>query len=375
MGNDQRYLGGPGGSGIDVVLEGGQALAELLGNQHNIVGFDPRGVSNSGPVVDCWPNHPERRAQFEKLFYPDVSNASSTSLDTQYYAAEIFGEACTSSVGGSNGNASFISTPAVAHDLLTYINAEQVAAGKPVNSSKIVYYGISYGTVLGATFASMFPDHVGKMILDGVFVASDYYDLGWTTNLYDTDKALDSFCKYCYQGGSQNCSFWGPSVQNITSRLHGILDDLKYHPIPIPSSDACEIPLLATYSDLKQYILASLYLPLSDFPELADVLSGLEQGNTTAYVTAVTSGSLPANPCNNGTTGSTVDVDTLIECVDGYNGRKFQNISQYRNYVDTLTSQSHFFGEVWPSKDNSVSCRSFEVTPPESGRLPGKLLL
>ncbi|GIK05483.1 hypothetical protein Aspvir_009595 [Aspergillus viridinutans] len=271
--------------------------------------------------------------------------------------------------------ASFVGTPAVAHDLFTYINAEQKLAGKPVNESKISYLAVSYGTVLGATFASLYPDHVGRMVLDGVVDAADYYDLGWRTNLYDADKALDSFSEYCFQGGPTNCSYWGPSVQNITGRLNGLLAKLKYHPVPIPSSDACDIPLLATYSDLKEYILIATYAPLSNFPVLADVLSGLERGSTSAYVRAATDGFLPANPCNNGSgKNGTTDVNTLIKCVDGYAGHKFENLTDYRNYVDTLTLQSRFFGEVWPNNANGISCRSFDAKPPKSGRLPGSIL-
>lgn len=369
---DQLYTtGGPGSSGIQTVIEQGPDLAQMTGNQYNIVSFDPRGVGESGPVIDCWPNHPERRAQFEKLFYPDVSNASSIALETQYYTAELFGKACTSNAGGPNGNASFISTPAVAYDMLTYTEAEQVAAGKPSHRSRLLYYGVSYGTVLGATFASLFPDRVERMILDGVFVASDYYNLGWSTNLYDTDKALASFPQYCYQGGAANCSFWGPSVQNITNRLYSLFAHLKYHPIPIPSSGFCEIPLMATYSDLKEIALLSLYSPLTGFPQLADVLFGLERGNTSAYVAAVTNGSVPANPCNNGTTGSTTDVNTLIKCVDGSAGAKFANLTQYREYVHQLVADSSFFGEVWPNNAGAVLCRSFEGNPPKSAQVAG----
>ncbi|OKL60646.1 hypothetical protein UA08_04053 [Talaromyces atroroseus] len=373
--------GGPGGvnSGRQIirqnfVISDGQALSELLGGQHNIVGIDGRAVGHSGPTVDCWPGHPEQRAQFEKLYYPFISYASSVALETQFYAADIFGQACTSTVGGSNGNASFISTPAVARDMLTYIQAEQVAAGKPADDAKLTYWGLSYGTVLGVTFASMFPDKVDRMIVDGVLDASDYYDLAWKQNLFETDEAIKSFSQYCYQGGPQNCSFWGPSAANISDRFDSLLAELKYNPIPIPSSEACEIPLLATYSDLKQYALEALYTPLMYFPILADVLSSLEAGNTTDYLAAVMSGSIPADPCNNGTIGSTIDTDTLIKCVDGYGGTKYATLEEYRAYVETLTYESEVFGEVWPNNANTVACRSFDVEIPEAGKLAASIM-
>lgn len=349
-------------------------VAEMMGAQHNIIGLDPRAVGHSGPTVNCWPGHPERRAQFEKLYYPYVSNASSTALDYQFSTAAIFGQACTATVGGSDGNASFVSTPSVARDLLSYIKAEQAAAGKPEEDAKLSYVGMSYGTVLATTFASMFPKNVGRIIADGVLDASDYYDLGWKKNLQESDKALDKFNEYCFEAGPQNCSFWGPSANNISNRFETILETLKYSPVPVEASELCQVPFLATYSDLKQYTLQALYNPLANFPILADVLSGLEAGNTTAYAQAVTSGTIPANPCNDGSSGSTVDADTLIKCVDGYGGHKFTNVSEYRAFVETLTKESAFFGEVWPNNANTVACRAFTADLPEHGKLQKSIM-
>ena len=335
------------------------------------MGFDPRGVGESGPSIDCWPNQPARGAQFERIYYAQTSNASSTALDTQYYAAEIFGRACTEAVGGTKGNASFISTPAVAQDMLTYIEAEQEASGKPIKESKLSYYGVSYGTVLGATFAHLYPDRIHRMILDGVFVPSDYYNLTWSENLWDTEKALSTFSQYCHQGGASNCTFWGPSTQNITTRLNTIVNNLKQHPIPIDSSKFCEIPLLGTYSDLKQYMLEALYSPLIGFPELADVLSGLEKGNTTAFLKAIVSGSLPANPCNNGTVRTTEDMSTVIKCVDGHAGQHFEHMGVLQEYLKNQTEISPTFGEVWINNANGVACREVDVQPPKSARVTG----
>ncbi|KAL3470778.1 TAP-like protein-domain-containing protein [Aspergillus californicus] len=370
--------GGPGGSGIEAVLSEGTSLAEIVQGQHNIIGFDPRGVGRSGPVVDCWPDNPLGRAQFENLYYPEIPNASSTAIGRQFAAADLFGKACTPTVGGSKGTAAFVGTPAVARDMLSYLDAEREVTGRL--EAKLWYYGLSYGTVLGATFAHLFPERVGRMVLDGVVDAEDYYNLGWESNLFDADKALDLFFQSCFEAGPQNCRFWDHSVQDIHARLDGLLHGLKNSPIPIEASDPCPLPMLATYSDLKQVILQAMYSPLQGFPNLATVLAGLEQGNTTAYTAAVTGGETPANPCNynyaatDGTGTGTDDIGTLIKCVDGAGAgspTEFQTLTQFKEYVNILNHQSEFFGDVWPNNANGVACRSFDVSPPQSARLAG----
>lgn len=369
--------GGPGGSGVRLVQKEGKSLAQVMGAKHNVVGFDPRGVQNSGPAVECWPDHPAKRAQFEKYFYWELPDVSSAALANVYYAADLFGAACSATVGGSRGNASFITTPLVARDMLAFIDAEHAAAKSESSvKAKLSYFGVSYGTILGATFASMFPDRIEKMILDGVFEASDYYSLKWRSNTRDTEKVLDSFFSSCFKAGASKCTFWGPSVHNISDRFDRIVTDLKSHPIPIPSPNpsTCGVPLMATYSDLKQFILRAMYAPLDTFSQLAAVLSGLEQGNTTAYESAVTSGAILGNPCANATEGLRPDVENLIGCADGWRGKKITSLKQFEDYVDNLTAQSRFFGDVWSITSPVVSCRSVDVKPPTSGKLPGSFI-
>lgn len=341
-------------------------VRQIVGPQYNLVGFDPRGVNNSGPVVNCFQDNPAARTTYEQLFFSEISNASSTSLDTQFYAADLFGEWCSATIR-QNGTDIFISTPLVAQDMLTYAKAEQKYACKPEIDTKVWYYGVSYGTVLGATFASLFPDNVGRLILDGVVDAQDYYHNGWSTNLFQSDEALGTFSTFCYQSGPNNCSFWGPTPQNITDRLDDIVAELKFHPIPKTGLDGINTPGLATYSDLKQLTLLAVYLPLWGFPLLADILSGLENGNTSAFLAAsdlVNQFLLPAG-----------DADVLIKCIDGYGRSNYTTIEDYENYIGLLDSQSKYFGEVWPNNAAGVLCRSFELQMPEGVEFQGMFTL
>jgi pimeloyl-ACP methyl ester carboxylesterase len=105
----------------------------------------------------------------------------------------------------------YVTTPAVAHDLLTFTEAEAEMAGQSPSNAKLWCYSISYGTVIGSTFASMFPDRVGRMILDGVLNTEQYYNNYWTDNVDQMDEAMDTFSTFCHSAGSEKCSFWGPT--------------------------------------------------------------------------------------------------------------------------------------------------------------------
>ena len=327
-------------------------LSQIVGSQYNIIGFDPRGVNNSGPTVDCFPQDPDARAVFKDLYYSDITDSSSNSLQTQYYSSEIFGKWCTASFK-QNATGQYVSTPATAYDMLSYIKAEQVAAGKPEEDAKLWYYGLSYGTVLGSTFAAMFPDNVGRIVADGVLDAEDYYNLGWSTDLFQTDQAMGTFSIYCHQSGPKNCSFWGPSPQNITDRLDSILQNLKDNPIPVTGLEAGTTTGLATYADLKQMMLQALYSPIQSFPGLSDALLTLENGNGSLVVGGTSFVS--------GDDGETHDFDTVIKCVDGYRGTNFTTLQDFRNYVQALTNQSKYFGDTWPDSANNVLCRSLQL--------------
>ncbi|KAK3937379.1 Alpha/Beta hydrolase protein [Diplogelasinospora grovesii] len=373
--------GGPGGSGVSFLMQAPATLQSLLGPQYNLIGFDPRGVNNSGPFVDCFPGRPDARAAWQNIFLPDVSDASSTSLSTQYYSSGIFGEWCNTHLvqNTSAFTSQYITTPLVARDMLAFAQAAKPPAGSPSSSSPtpddgtavlndgdVWYYGISYGTVLGATFASLFPDHVGRVILDGVVDAEDYYTNGWRSNLFDADQAIvggGGFIADCYRAGPGNCSFWGPSERNMTDRLRDVVQGLRQHPVPIPDP-----PSLGTYSMLKTLLLQATYAPLIQFPALAEVLTLLESGNRNATALLAAVSFL-----------ATDDAAVLIRCVDAAgrdnnnNNNQLDTYRQFEDYVATLESQSRWVGDTWATNAIAVACRGLEPDVPPSILFPGPL--
>lgn len=344
----------------------GEQLAAAYGTQYNYIGFDPRSVNNSGPVIDCFPGDPETRNNFHTMYSRGVPDASSTSLANQYYRAQAYGHWCSDVVGGPNGNGSYVSTPLVARDMLSYIEAEKRAAGEPETEAKLWYYGFSYGTVLGATFASMFPDRVGRMVLDGVVDAEDYYNLQWKDNLLQADQAVESFFKLCHQAGPQNCSFYAESPEKIQERFDNLLEKIKETPVPVWDRARTQMPQLAIYEDLKVFLWKSLYAPYLSFPLLADVLAALERGDGTLLLIGA---GVSLGYKKQDLSWSSEDAATAIRCSDGYGKGNLSTLQAYKDYVEFLMDQSHYIGDAWSYLP--LDCISLDCEPPASGRFSG----
>jgi len=169
-----------------------------------------------------------------------------------------------------DGSLRFINTDHTARDMLRIVQAH--------GRDKIQYWGFSYGSILGATFAAMFPEHIGRLVIDGVMRADNYYATEWSLNLLDTDKAWQSFAHGCAAAGAQGCAFYSPTAAEITANIDKIAASLRARPIPVRTSTAYG---LVDYPMLRMKIFRGLYAPYATFPALAQALADLAAGNGT----------------------------------------------------------------------------------------------
>ena len=95
-----------------------------------------------------------------------------------------------------------------------------------------------YGTVIGATFASMFPDKIERMLLDGnEDVVNAYYPLDWRVHVEDADEAVQWFFDKC--AASTNCAIHEPTARAaaVKARFDAILASLAAAPMPVPGGE------------------------------------------------------------------------------------------------------------------------------------------
>lgn len=310
--------GGPGGSGVMFAAAAGFLIQEIVGTDQDIIGFDPRGIGETTPLVDCWA-FPEnsRPKDHDDVSQGDISrgwvhrlawiftgwevpmvNSTEESLEKLDRRARLVADLCQTKAGiyGNDSILRHVSTPAVARDMLSIVDAwdawreeeektgsdQNLATGQPPEGieedlnldtkGKLVYWGFSYGTLLGATFAAMFPDRVGRVILDGVVDADFYVSPFWAKSLLDTDAVEASFFKHCHEAGTRCAIFReGDSEADIQARVHDIARKLKNNPVH-GISPQTHTPTIITYEILKFVMFSSLYFPSMAFPALAMLL-------------------------------------------------------------------------------------------------------
>lgn len=317
-------------------------------------------MNNSGLALDCFSGNEEARLAFNDLYSTGVTNVSSTTFQEQYYSGSIYGEWCNSAVENDSPNAYYVTTPANAHDLLTFVEAQAEANGQPPSDAKLWAYGVSYGTVTGATFASMFPDRVGRMILDGVVNADQYYDNDWRDASDQMDLAMEGFSTLCHSAGPEACSFWGPTPEDITARLDNIILQLLNHPVPLSGVENQTLPQLVTYSDLKALFINDVYNPPLDFPGMAEILHQIEGGDVSGIA-----GKFDILKINQ-------DVRYVIQCVDSYRRNKAATIEEFKDFADYTASRSKYLGDIYPNLIGGAVCSSFRPELPDSMMFQGE---
>lgn len=220
-------LGGPGGTIVDVLQRGGGSTWAALNQRFDLVGFDPRGVGQSTPAVDCQVN-PEKLGLSAQPF--------PTPLDIDVDAYVTKAQAYVDSCLADNGDIlAHVSTANAARDM------DQLRAA--VGDDRLTYLGYSYGTYLGATYAALFPDGYRALVLDSPVDLQQYVDDPLSASTAQTaafERALQRFFEACAKDQAACSGFGGAQP---SSAYDGLVARAERAPIPAPRYEADPRPV------------------------------------------------------------------------------------------------------------------------------------
>jgi pimeloyl-ACP methyl ester carboxylesterase len=203
--------GGPGAPGTDYAEAAGQVFRAPILDAYDVVGFDPRGTGDSSPV-DCLSD-----AQLDTFLAKDPDPDTPEEIVAYARSGDEFWRGCVENSGELSAH---ISTIESARD----IDVLRAALGE----STLAYFGASYGTELGATYADLFPDKAGRLVLDGAVdlsISSRELSLEQAGGF---ETALRSYVQDCVDGG--DC-FLGDTVDAGAARIKEFLDDVDGQPL------------------------------------------------------------------------------------------------------------------------------------------------
>ena len=328
--------GGPGQSGVTVVGEGGADFDRWSGGRFDVVGWDPRGTGASSPV-NCFRSDAER-----DRFWAGVSIPTTTAESQAYQRKTVELARRCGDVGGDLLN--HISTADTARDL--------DALRQAVGDRKLTYIGLSYGTMIGQTYANLFPDRVRAMMLDGLVDPVKYTAGAETRSVNDvafTDEVFDQFVALCQSAGPDRCALAGHG-ETVEQRVARVFATARRAPLPAPHADP---PGELSYGDLLTTTFTPLRLP-DAWPQFAKDLNAAADGDASALETTARQQRTPEAYAE-------ATKSAAISCLDG---PASQPSTAWPQVIDALTDSSRLWGPVigwwlwapcasnWPASSN-----------------------
>ncbi|KAF5245808.1 hypothetical protein FAUST_1595 [Fusarium austroamericanum] len=270
--------GGPGASGA-ILVAGSPYVSAIefssdLRDAYDIIGLDPRGVGISSPV-ECDP----------KVFNERVSTYVTTDeeYDALFNYSRKLGESCANLTG-----------PLINHLDSVHVAKDHQVVLEALGESKFNYLGLSYGTLLGYTYASLFPKSVGRMALDAIVDHSQSEIGALLAESTGYESTLNEFFNWCDRNST--CALHGKNSSRIWDE---VLSRAGSKPIPAPGCNGtCRSDVNGEEIRYNaQSFLTFQFLTFGpNWIDLGDALLQASKGNATALSTATPNSRIVQDP-------------------------------------------------------------------------------
>lgn len=336
--------GGPGGSGIElsVYLSFGEAFGGLpteITNKFDIIGFDPRGVGRSDPFRCVSP------ADLDATNSAPPDPASLADFDKLVTLNKKIAQECEAKYGDQLPS---FSTEQAARDMDSLRQA--------VGDAKMSYLGFSYGTLLGATYAQLFPQNVRAMVLDGAVDPKQDLVEGSESQAKGFERAFTNFANWCRQTADK-CPIAPDARKAVTDALTAAATN------PVPGSDGRK----ATPGWIFTGVISSLYSE-SGWTKLAAGIAQLKQGNAKGIFSLADT---YVERAPNGTYSNLFEANRAVNCADN---QEKPSIDQVRRLQGEWRKKYPLFGgalavgllpcAVWPGARDPYPVGAAKDAPP-----------
>lgn len=321
--------GGPGASGVNFVRAWANSLSSTIRQQFDIVGFDPRGIGESTPIV-CHDN-------LQAFVAANPVPTTQAQWDTLVQLTKDFDNACAQKYGPL---LPFLGTKNVVRDL------DQIRAA--VGDEKLTYLGYSYGTVIGQVYADMFPTKIRALVLDGAVDLSLSGDDKTLTQIGGFELALNNFVADCQQ---RNCPLNVRTNGNPMAAIDQLLAKVQQAPIPAPSADRPAGP-----GETFLGLITPLYSK-SAWPVLAIAVDSALNGDATQIIRLADS-YLDRN--SDGSYANSQEANLGVACLDEGPSRLPVTFSDFPAAAARFAAVSPHFGAAVA---NGLSCAYWAAKP------------
>lgn len=327
--------GGPGFGGSEIAQNASYYLSESLLDYFDIVGWDPRGTGDTTPAVDCVDN-------FDLYMKADGSPDDEAEKKALIAEQQTFVDECEKKSGDI---LPYLSTASTARDMDSIRQA--------LGEDKITYFGFSYGSELGATWATMFPTTVRAAVLDGASEPNISSVESGLRQAAGFEQQLTRFLKQC--SANSKCPFNnGGDSSEAFDRLIVDLDDKPL----VVTPERVAVSQSVAYTAVSQAMYSSAM-----WPDLEQALADAQTGDGAGLLKLYDS---YYQRQADGTFSNELEAFLAISCLDDPGPRSIEEVDSFN---DAFLKAAPRIG---PSFINSYQCTLWPADQAETVMITGK---